>query len=200
MQSDGSFIQDKLKLSGCSFGGAAYMLAYVDIWLTGNTALNRDSFNHAEWHIFGHGNEPFLFENLINTGLCLRFKSNTVGQGKTIRFDTTSSAFEILIKNNQSNADAALYVDSREYIDGYIAQDGSIGLPAIAYGCKDLTDGVYQYDAGVKYTSLSVRLGDCRTVNKQLKLTVDGVVNTVNFNKDYSGMSNQIFLTLSMLN
>lgn len=82
MQSDGSLLQDKLKLSGCSFGGAAYMLAYVDIWLTGNTALNRDSFNHAEWHIFGHGNEPFLFENLINTGLCLRFKSNAVGQGK----------------------------------------------------------------------------------------------------------------------
>ncbi|MBD1225078.1 hypothetical protein IDM32_04965 [Acinetobacter seifertii] len=39
-----------------------------------------------------------------------------------------------------------------------------------------------------------MRLGDCRTVNKQLKLTVDGVVNTVNFNKDYSGMSNQNIL------
>ncbi|WP_396234740.1 hypothetical protein [Acinetobacter baumannii] len=194
MQSDGSLLQDKLKLSGCSFGGVAYMLAYIDIWLTGNTALNRDSFNHAEWHVFGHGNDPFLFENLINTGLCLRFKSNTVGQGKTIRFDTTSSAFETLIKNNQSNADSAIYVDSREYIDGYIAQDGSIGLPAMAFGCKDLTDGAYLYDGGVKYTSLSVRLGDCRTVNKQLKLTVDGVVNTVNFNKDYSGMSNQNIL------
>lgn len=194
MQSDGSLLQDKLKLSGCSFGGVAYMLAYVDIWLTGNTSLNRDSFNHAEWHIFGHGNEPFLFENLISNGLCLRFKSNTVGQGKTIRFDTTSSAFDILIKNNQSNVESAIYVDSREYIDGYIAQDGSVGLPAIAFGCKDLTDASYLYDQGVKYTSLSVRLGDCRTVNKQLKLTVDGVVNTIVFDKDYTSMSNQTIL------
>jgi|GEM_PF-1668152 len=196
MQSDGSLLQDKLKLSGCSFGGVAYMLAYVDIWLTGNTTLNRDSFNHAEWHVYGHGNEPFLFENLVSTGLCLRFKSNTVGEGKTIRFDTTSSAFATLIKNNQSNADAAIYVDSREYIDGYITQDGSLGLPAIAFGCKDLTDGAYLYDGGVKYTSLSVRLGDCRTENKQLKLTVDGVVNTINFNQDFTGMSNQSILNI----
>lgn len=191
MQSDGSLLQDKLKLVGCSFGGAAYTLAYVDIWLTGDTSLNRDSFNHAEWLVYGHGNEPFLFENLVNTGLCLRFKSNATGLGKTIRFDTSSSAFPILIKNNHANSEAAIYTNSREYLDGYIVQDGSLGLPAFAYGCKDLTFGAFTYDNGVNFTSLSTRLGDCRNQNKELKLTVDGVINTVIFNQNYSGMSNQ---------
>jgi hypothetical protein len=191
MQSDGSLLQDKLKLVGCSFGGAAYTLAYVDIWLTGDTSLNRDSFNHAEWLVYGHGNEPFLFDNIVNTGLCLRFKSNATGLGKTIRFDTSSSAFPILIKNNHANSEAAIYTNSREYLDGYIVQDGSLGLPAIAYGCKDLTQGSFTYDNGVNFTSLSTRLGDCRNQNKELKLTVDGVINTVIFNQNYSGMSNQ---------
>ena len=195
MQSDGSLLKDKLKLVGCSFGGSAYVLEYVENWLTGNKTLNRDTFDHAEWSVDGYGNEPFLFLNRV-AGHCLRFKSYVVGMGVTIRFDTTSSAYPLLIKNNQSNADSSLYLDSREFIDGYIAQDGSTGLAAQAWGCRDISETVYLYDgSGVNYTSLAKRLGDCSTATKILKLNVNGTVNTITFNKNYTSMTNAQILT-----
>lgn len=188
MQNDGSLLLDQLELIGCSFGGTAYQIGYVDVWLTGNTG--RDSFNHAEWQITGYGNEPFLFNNSVMDGLSLRFKSNDKGPNVTIRIDKTSSAYPILIKNNQSNTDTSLYTDNREYIDGYIAQDGSVDLPALAFGCLDLSETAYLYDNKVNYTSLAKRLGDCTNSNKVLRINVNGVTNTVTFNKNYRSMTN----------
>lgn len=195
LQSDGSLLQDKLNLVGCSFGGASYIFQYVDIWLTGNTAQNRDTFNHAEWNVFGHGNDPFLFDNTISSGLSLRIRSNATGAGTSIRFDKNSSAYPLLIKNNQANSDASLYIDSREFVDGYIAQDGSVGLAAQAWGCKDLSEGAYLYDGGVNYTSLGVRLGNCSSLNKTLGVVVNGVLNNVLFDKDYTVMTNAQIVT-----
>lgn len=194
MQSDGSLLQDKLNLEGCSFAGSAYLLEYVQVWLTGDTSLNRDTFNHAEWLITGYGNEPFLFSNLVE-GYCLRIKSNTTGVSTSIRFDKNSSAYPILIKNNQSNTDTSLYINSREFIDGYIVQDGSVGLAAQAWGCKDLAESIYLYDNGVNFTSMGKRLGDCSTVSKVLVVIVNGVTNSITFNKDYTAMSNVQILT-----
>ena len=194
LQSSGSLVEDKLKLVGCSFGGKAYTIMYGDSWLSSKTDLKRDSFNHAEWRISGHGNDPFWFENIVFSGVVLRFTSDTTGAGGEIRFDKNSSAFPLLIKNNQVNADASLYTDNREYIDGYIAEDGSIGLPSRAFGCLDLSGHVGHYDSGVDYTSAAKRLGDCTTNNKVLRLTVNGVVNTVLLNKNYTTMTNDDFL------
>lgn len=194
MQSDGSLLEDQLELIGCSFGGKAYTLGYVEVWLTGNTSLNRDTFNHAEWMVTGYGNEPFLFKNKV-LGQSLLFKSTAVGTGNNIRFNTASSAYPILIKNNQTNSDASLYLDSREFIDGYIAQDGSVGLPAKAWGCKDLSELVYLYDGGVNYTSLAKRLGDCSTNNLSLGVIVNGTTKTILFNKNYSSMTNAQILS-----
>ena len=194
MQSDGSLLEDQLELIGCSFGGKAYVLGYVEVWLTGNTSLNRDSFNHAEWMVTGYGNEPFLFKNEV-LGQSLLFKSTAVGTGKNIRFDTASSAYPVLIKNNQTNSDASLYLDSREFTDGYITQDGSIGLPAKAWGCKDLSERVYLYDNGVNYTSLAKRLGNCSTNNLSLGVIINGTTKTILFNKNYSSMTNAQILS-----
>lgn len=194
MQSDGSLVEDQLELIGCSFGGKAYVLGYVEVWLTGDTSLNRDSFNHAEWMVTGYGNEPFLFKNEV-LGQSLLFKSTAVGTGNNIRFDTASSAYPVLIKNNQTNADASLYLDSREFIDGYITQDGSVGLPAKAWGCKDLSELAYYYDGGVNYTSLAKRLGDCSTNNLSLGVIVNGTSKTILFNKNYSSMTNAQILS-----
>lgn len=189
MQNDGSLLQDQLELVGCSFGGMAYILGYVDVWLSGNTSKNYDSFNHAEWKFTGYGNEPFLFANEV-AGKSLLFKTTATGLNNSIRFDTSSSAYSLLIKNNQSNADAALYIDSRDYIDGYIVQDGSTGLPAQAWGCRDLSESVYLYDKGINYTSLAKRLGNCTSNNKTLGVIVNGVTKSIVFNKDYSSMTN----------
>ena len=188
-QNCGSLVEDKLELIGCSFGGASYQIYYVEVWLSANTANNYDSFNHAEWQLSGYGNDPFLFNNEVG-GESLRFKTTATGIGNTIRFDKTSSAYPILIKNNQSNSTSSLYLNNRVFIDEYIVQDGSIGLSAQAFGCKDLSSKNGAYDGGVNYTSLAKRLGDCSTTNKSLVVIVNGTSNTITFNKNYSSMSN----------
>ncbi|MCG9496951.1 hypothetical protein [Acinetobacter pittii] len=193
IESDGSLVNDKMEFIGCSFGGTAYVIEYGELWLRANPAQNYDSFNHAEWQLTGYGNEPFLFDNKVN-GYCLRFKTNATGSGNTIRFDKTSSAYPLLIKNNQANTDVSLYVDSRDYIDGYVVQDGTLGLAAQAFGCKDLSETAAFADANVVYTSMGKRLGDCSTINKTLGVIINGVTSTVTFNKNYTSMSNAAIL------
>ncbi|WP_228732276.1 hypothetical protein [Acinetobacter seifertii] len=193
IESDGSLLNDQMEYIGCSFGGTAYVIEYGELWLRANPAQNYDSFNHAEWQLTGYGNEPFLFDNKVN-GYCLRFKTTAIGSGNTIRFDKTSSAYPLLIKNNQANTDVSLYVDSRDYIDGYIVQDGTTGLSAMAFGCKDLTETAAFADSGVVYTSMGKRLGNCSTSNKTLGVIINGTTYTVTFNKDYTSMSNAAIL------
>ena len=193
IESDGSLVSDKMELIGCSFGGTSYVIEYGELWLKANPTQNYDSFNHAEWQFSGYGNRPFLFDNQVN-GYCLRFKTNATGSSNSIRFVKTSSAFSSLIKNNQVNTDVSLYVNSRDYIDGYIVQDGSAGLTAQAWGCKDLTETAAYSDGGVVYTSLGKRLGDCSTAIKTLGVVINGVTNTVTFNKNYTAMSNTAIL------
>ncbi|MFX5094579.1 hypothetical protein ABTC58_08595 [Acinetobacter baumannii] len=193
IESNGSLVYDKMEFIGCSFGGTAYVIEYGELWLRANPAQNYDSFNHAEWQLTGYGNEPFLFDNKVN-GYCLRFKTTATGSGNSIRFDKNSSAYPLLIKNNQANTDVSLYVDSRDYIDGYIVQDGTAGLAAQAWGCKDLTETAAFADSGVVYTSMGKRLGDCSTSNKTLGVVINGVTSTVTFNKNYTAMSNAAIL------
>lgn len=193
LQSDGSLVKDKIELVGCSFGGSAYVIQYGELWLKKNTAGKYDSFDHAEWKFTGFSNAPFLFENVVG-GASLHFQTTAKGVGNSIRFDTTSSAYSLLIKNNQANTDVSLYTDNRDYVDGYIVQDGSVDLSALAWGCKDLSESAGAYDSGVVYTSLGKRLGDCSSTNKVLNVIVNGVTNTITFNKDYTGMSNAAIL------
>lgn len=187
MQNSGSLVQDKLELIGCNFGGMGYAINYVDPWLTGDTSKNYDNFNHAEWQITGYGNAPFLFDNEIKNGACLRIKSKSVGANSTVRFDKNSSAYQVLIKNNRNYVQ--LYTNKYDYVDEYIVQDGSVGLSGTAFGCLDLSDAKYLYDS-INYTSLAKRLGNLSSNNKTLVVIVNGVNNTITFNKDYSNMSN----------
>lgn len=189
LQSNGSLVKDTFKMIGCSFSGSAYVIFYWQNWLSGNTANNNDSFDHAEWKFTGYGNAPFLFNNVVG-GDCLRFSTTATGVNNSIRFDKTSSAFSVLIQNNQGNSDVSLYVNSRDYMDGYIVQDGSIDLPAYAFGCKDLSELKYSLDNNANYTSMGTRLGDCSTATKTLKVIVNSTTNTVTFNKNYTSMTN----------
>lgn len=193
LQNDGSLVKDKIELVGCSFGGSAYIIRYEDMWLKKNTIDKFDSFDHAEWKFTGFGNAPFLFENVVG-GDSLHFQTTAKGVGNSIRFDTTSSAYPLLIKNNQANTDVSLYTDNRDYVDGYIVQDGSVDLSAQAWGCKDLSESAGAYDSGVVYTSLGKRLGNCSSSNKTLGVIINGTTNIVTFNKDYTSMSNAAIL------
>ncbi|MFX5100498.1 hypothetical protein ABTB97_20485, partial [Acinetobacter baumannii] len=50
------------------------------------------------------------------------------------------------------------------------------------------------YDSGAIYTNMGKRLGDCSITNKVLNVIVNGVTNTITFNKDYTSMSNAAIL------
>ena len=189
LQNDGSLLQDTIELIGCNFAGMSYKINYIDVWLKGDLNVKFDSFNHAEWQISGFGNSPFLFENLV-FGYCLRIQSNSTGINSNVRFDKTSSAYSVLIENTQGNSDKSLYFQNREFVDGYIVQDGTVGLKGQAFGCKDISETAYAYNAGNNYTSLGKRLGDCSTTNKSLQIIIDGVTKTVTFNKNYTAMTN----------
>ena len=192
MQSCGSLVSDKLELIGCGFGGRSYILTYGDSsWMTATE--NRDYFNHAEWQITGYNNEPFLFNNVVEDS-CLRFKTTATGVSTSIRFDKNSSAYSLLIKNNRLNTDKNVYTD-RDYIDGYIVQDGSVDMSAQAWGCRDVSERVYIYDGSTNFTRLGKRLGDCSTTNKALGVIVNGTSNTITFNKNYSAMTNAQIIT-----
>ena len=193
-ESDGSLVSDKMEFIGCSFGGSAYVIEYAELWIKRNPAQSDDSFDHAEWKFTGYGNEPFLFDNQVR-GYCLRFKTTATGLNNKIRFDKTSSGYPLIIKNNQLNDDVSLFIDSRDYVDGYIVQDGSVDLPAQAWGCLDLTETVEYSDGGIVYTSLAKRLGNCSINTKTLGVIINGITTSVIFNKDYSGMSNAQILT-----
>lgn len=189
LQNDGSLLKDKFNIVGCSFGGMSYIINYVDVWLSGNTTQNNDAFDHAEWRLTGHSNEPFLFNNSIANGYALRIKSKSTGTSSTVRFDKTSSAFDSLVKNKRVNSDTSLSY-KYDFVDSYLVKDGSVGLSGQAFGGVDLSDAIYWYDSGVNYTSLAKRLGNLSSSTKSLIVIVDGVANTINFDKDYSAMSN----------
>lgn len=192
MQSCGSLVSDKLELIGCALVGRSYILTYGDSsWMTATE--NRDYFNHAEWKITGYGNDPFLFNNAVEDS-CLRFKTTATGVSTSIRFDKNSSAYPLLIKNNRLNTDKSAYM-GRDYIDGYIVQDGSVDMSAQAWGCRDVSERVYIYDGSTNFTSLGKRLGDCSTSNKTLGVIINGTTNTVTFNKDYRSMTNAQIIT-----
>ena len=189
LQNDGSLLKDRFSIVGCSFGGMSYVINYIDVWLSGNTTQGNDTFDHAEWRLTGHSNSPFLFNNAITTGQVLRIKSKSTGNASVVRFDKASSAFATLIKNKRVNADTSINY-KYDFVDGYLAKDGTAGLSGQALGCVDLSDAKYWYDNGVNYTSLGKRLGNLSSSAKSLKVIVDGVANTINFDKDYSAMSN----------
>ena len=194
LQNDGSLLKDKFNIVGCSFGGMSYIINYVDVWLSGNTTQNNDTFDHAEWRLTGHSNEPFLFNNNVANGLALRVKSKSTGASSTVRFDKSSSAFDLLVKNKRVNADTSLSY-KYDFVDSYLVKDGSNGLSGQAIGGVDLSDVNYWYDSGVNYTSIGKRLGNLTSSPKSLVVIVDGVTNTINFNKDYGAMSNTQILT-----
>ena len=186
LQNDGSLVQDTFEINGCSMTGASYILRYYDYWINDT----KTTFNHAEWCVTGSNNQPFLFDNTISGGVSLVFKTTGTGADKTIRFDKTSSAYPILIKAENGEFGNALYTSSRKIVDEYIAQDGSVDLPAIAWGCVDVYGGAYPY-TNADTTRLAKRLGNLTSSNKQLVIVANGVSQTITFNKDYSAMSNE---------
>lgn len=185
LQNCGSLKNDELVLEGIGFGGKADEIRYESLWLSKSPGF--DYFNHAEWRIKGHAVAPFIFNN-ITTGGVLRIKSPGTGTGQSVRFNAASSAFPLLIQEPRLKG-GDVHISSRKIINGYLAQDGTPGLSAYGFGCKDVAGQPGADDGSNDYTSLAARLGDCSTVSKILGVIINGSTVNIVFDENYAGQT-----------
>lgn len=179
----GSLVSDKLSLIGCSFG-SSFIFNYAENWIY--TPNKNDSFNHAEWRVTGYGNDPFYFKNTVK-GLSLRIDA-TEGY-LNIKIDETSTAYASLLKNPHSYF-GHLGHPERTVIGGHVVFNSAATLKGYVIGGLSIYEGPYTGGTIQSVDGLGKRLGDCSTVNKELKLTVGVTALTVSFDKNYTNMSN----------
>ncbi len=190
LQNSGSIVGDKLFLKNCSFGGG-YRMTYVDWWVY-DPSLNK-SFNHAEWRVLGSGNEPFYFENSVD-GQALCITANTIGQ--KVRFDKNSSAYNVLIKNEQ-NYFGHIGHPEREIIDrDYIIHDYDNGFKSYAIGGRSIRETPYLWGEAISGESLAQRLGNRTGTPITLTVFIGDKTKNIVFNQNYSSMNNAAIIAL----
>lgn len=116
----------------------------------------------------------------------LRITSKSAGADSKVRFDTTSSAFDIIVRGLLNTG----YIDKFGVIhtDGYQYRDGVSYLHGYAMGELALDTG--------RICSMQKRLGDCSSTSKSLVVSVDGVSYTITFNQDYTNYSDADMLAV----
>ena len=152
------------RITGQSFNPIGYYVKNVDV----NGNLVDDSLNYP------------------NAGV-LRIKSSSAGNSSTIRFNTTSSAFGVLIKGLDNLATNFTIPKSPiVYANGYVYKDGKtssvLNVSGYAHGCLSIAKNS-------DVASLHARLGDCSITNLTLGVIVDGTEQTITFDQDYRAMS-----------
>lgn len=116
----------------------------------------------------------------------LRITSKTAGSSSSVRFDKTSSAFDILIKGNYITGYTEL--TGIVHADGYQYRDGADVVSGFAMGELAL-----DVDTNA---SIQKRLGDCSSSNKSLVVSVDGTDYTITFNQNYTSYSDADMLAV----
>lgn len=180
----GSMQDCTLEFIGCTFNQSK-LFVYEEYWLY-QANLN-DCFNHANFKITGYGNEPTFFQNTV-VGKSLMIKSLSTGLNSKVRVDIASTAYSSIFANPY-NYYGNLGNPDRQIVDKYITQDGAPSTSGYAIGAKSIFEGTY-YNGVVSEDTLGKRLGDCSTVNKLLKVTIDGTLYTITFDKNYLAVSN----------
>lgn len=142
--------------------------------------------DHAEYELILPSMKPRAIFNSSLTGKGLRIKSKSTGEGSTVNFDSTSTAFNAIIGNSLISVEIINKYNRCE-IFGYQYKYGGQGLSGYAIGSLDI--GQYLVGGSVnKYIgALGKRLGDCSTINKTLTVYIDGVTHNIVFNKNYNG-------------
>lgn len=121
-------------------------------------------------------------------GAALRVVSASTGASSIVSFDTTKSAFNAIIGNNQiAGLLTTIYGWNQQY--GYVYRDGGVGISGQAFGTIDVSENSDNANA-----PLGKRLGNCSSTNKVLGIYVDGTLYNVTFNRDYTNVSNDDIL------
>lgn len=158
------------------------------------TRITGQSFNPVGYkvnNVNANGNLVDDTLNYPNAGV-LRIKSSTAGNSSTVRFNKTSSAFDVLIKGHNLATDFTIPQSPIVYADNYVYRDGKtsalLSTNGYAHGCLSICKNS-------DVASLHARLGDCSINNISLGVIVDGVEQTVVFNQDYTAMSDADIIT-----
>ena len=136
--------------------------------------------------IKGHSELPFGYLTENSTSAVLKITSKTTGANSSVRFDKTSSAFDILIKGSYKTD----YTENTGvvHVDGYHYRDGVDVLPGFAMGELALDTA--------RICSMQNRLGDCSVNNKSLVVVIDGTSHTIVFNQNYTNYSDEQMLNV----
>lgn len=146
------------------------------------TSLDKQSYNHCDFKIKGSGNSPFLWESSFK-GEALKITSKSVGG--TVRFDTSSSAFPLILKDKDYRGGKFINYNGEINYEGYAYRDGSGNINGYAIGRLDVGEEPTYANTYIK--SLGKRLGNCSAHPKTLVVIIDGNKYTIVFNKNYAG-------------
>ena len=127
----------------------------------------------------------------VDNGVVLRVTSLSTGTQSKVRFGAESTSFNIIVGNSKfKGVKKNVYYWDTTY--GYVIRDGGVDLHGQAFGTIDADEG--NTAAGAN-GGLGKLLGDCTSVNKTLRINVDGTDYTVTFNEDYTNQSNSYVLS-----
>jgi hypothetical protein len=179
IQMMGTGQKDKAIFEDCIFNNGSF--AYNDTNFRNDYS---DNPNHAECNVSIKSTYPLAVNNSFSN-TCLKITSKSTGSGSSVRLDSNSDAFNLII-GNSSKVSETENEFFRKSLNGYEFKDGSDILSGFALSGIDINE----ISGKVIYrTSLGKRLGDCSTVNKTLTVIIDGVSYDVIFNKNYNGTS-----------
>ena len=186
VQSISSGVKDKLVFEKCSI---AKGLA-LEISALGSTSspLKRQFADRNNYEIILTDNEPLAVKNNGVSGSGLKITSKSTGVNSTVRFDSSSSAFRLIISNTLSPI-KILNDYQRISFNGYEYFDGGQSLNGYAVGSLGIKEDV-------PFSSLGARLGDCSTTNKTLGVIIDGVTYNIIFNTNLTSATNASVISL----
>lgn len=127
--------------------------------------------------ISGRFDNPIGYTIASSTSSVLRITSKSNGVNSSVRFDTSSTAFDTIVRGLLRSG----YEENNGVVhtNGYQYRDGSEG------GLRGYAMGELAIDTN-SICSLQNRLGDCYSNNKSLGISIDGVDYTIRFNQNYT--------------
>jgi len=161
-----------------------------DCIYNGNTFLSNTTkyFNSAKTADYSgvniRLNNPVLYKGDGTRGKGLRITSKSTGTLSSVKFDETYSAFNLIIGDSkQLNEIENNYFFTQKF--GYMWKLGQVGSKGVAIGLIDIDSSNTS-----KTNGLGTLLGDCSTVNKTLRVIIDGSGFNILFNENFTAQTN----------
>jgi len=189
-----------INFTNWSFWGNIYFNNYpfntiLDVNFDG-CLFNRTKINYISYYSTGiladysdiklKLNTPaLLFNNdASNKGRGLKIESKATGITSSVKFDQTSSAFNLIIGNSNEVVESQNSALNKTQF-GYQWKKGGVGLAGYAIGGLDIDSS-----NSAKTNGLGVLLGNCSVVNKTLTVIVDGTTYNIVFNENFTAQNN----------